>query len=244
VSIPPTVIKQLQAAAILLIARVPPGTVDGMLCKDLYPEVFRISEPDHRELFVAEISVGMGGDFFYLVAYDSRTGAATTDPPHIGAKSQQSFGAEDELVKKPFLSTADLFQNHHPQVVFEERVHNGTMYNGVVYHYFDIQPNLALIRVLARETRVRALDPHEGLFVRELTIMSPTRVRMDTFSETNGTRKAMGYVILESAGPGHAFRVAERHPADPNNHQGLVTFTDESPKGEEVFLREGYTFYY
>jgi len=54
------------------------------------------------------------------------------------------------------------------------------MYNAVVYHYFDVGPNLELTRVLARETRVVALEPSEGLFVRELTQLTPRRLRMET----------------------------------------------------------------
>lgn len=244
VPIPPAVVRRLRIAAAQFLAKVPPGTADGMTCKDIFPDVFMIAEPQRRELFVAEISLGMGGDFFYLVLHDLDTNAVTGRPPRIGARSMQSFGIKDSLMKKPLLSTADLFQNHHPQIVFEERVHNGTMYNAVVYHYFDIQPDLAMTRVLALETRVLALDPRQGIFVREIKQLSPTRIRMDTFADANGKRRAQGYVILESAGRGKPFHVVERHPIDPRDDKSLVTFTAQSPKADDDFLRESYTFYY
>ncbi len=184
--------------------------------------------------------------YFYLVLYDPATGAVTQNPPRIWAKWRQSFGAKDPLLKRPFISSADLFENHHQQIVFEEYVHNGNMYNGVVYHYFDVGPNLALTRVLARETRLLAFNPHDELIVRGLTQLSATRLRLDTFatwSRKSVPRKPLGYVILESPGPGTPFHVAQRHPEDAKTFDCLVTCMDASP-GDDVFLREGNTFYY
>jgi hypothetical protein len=225
VAIAAPVIERLQTAARSLLAQVPPGTADGMTCDDLFPHIYRISVPEHRELFVAEIYVGVGIGYFYLIVHDSMTGAVTRDPPRIGAKSPQTFGAADRLVKKPFVSTADLFGNHQPQIVFEERVHNGTMYNAVVYHYFDVRPDLGLTRVLAHETRLMALQPDGAIFIRELTPLNPTHLRLDTFellSPDAAQRKEMGYVILESPGPGTPFRVVERHPTDSAHFNGHV----------------------
>ncbi len=237
---------KLQATASQLIAQVEPGTADGVTCKDLFPDVYQISFSERRELFVADIYVGHGVSFFYLILYDPATGAVTRDPSRIGAKWPQSFGAKDSLVKKPFVSSADLFQNHHPQIVFEERVHNGTAYNAVIYHYFDVGPNLALTRVLALETRVWD-DPRNEMLDRRLTQLSPTRLRLDTFavsSDDSAQRKDLGYVILESRGPGAPFRVAQRHPKDPHLKTRLLSYMTGSPDEDDDFLREGYTDYY
>lgn len=234
------------AAASHLIAQVRPGTSDGVTCKDLFPDIYRVSVSELRQLFIAEIYVGRGVSFFYLILYDPSTGAVTQDPPRIGAKWPQSFGAKDPLVKRPFVSFADLFQNNRSQIVFEERVHNGTAYNAVIYHYFDVGPNLALTRVLARETRVMASDPGKEIFDRELTQLSPTRLRLDTFavsSDNSAQREELGYVILESPGPGAPFHVTRRYPKDQNPENRLVTNMNES-RGDDVFLREGDPFYY
>jgi hypothetical protein len=245
-AVPSPVMDKLQAAARQLIAQVEPGTADGVTCKDLFPDIYRISVPKHRALFVADIYVGRGVSFFYLILSDPATGAVTRDPPRIGAKWPQSFGAKDPLVKKPFVSSADLFQNHHPQIVFEERVHNGTAYNAVIYHYFDVGPNLALTQVLARETRVWD-DTRNETLDRKLTQLSSTRLRLDTFavsSDDSAQRKELGYVILESLGTGAPFRVTQRHPKDRHLKTGLVSYMSGSPDEDDDFLREGYTDYY
>jgi hypothetical protein len=150
---------------------------------------------------------------------------------------------KDELMKPPFVSSADLFQNHRPLIVFEERVHNGNMYNAVIYHYFAVGPNLSLTRVLARETRLLALNPQDGLFVRELTQLSPSRLRLDTLNvahDGSSKRTDLGYVLLESSGPDAPFRVVERHAKAPRKFDCLVTCMDEPPS-DDVFLREGTT---
>ena len=243
---PAPVRDQLRVAALRLLSRVGPDLVDGRRCADLFHPVYRVSGFGRRDLFVSEIDIGNGGSFFYLVLHDLVSGAATEDPPWVGAKWPQIFGAGDPLVTRPFVSSADLFLNGHRQIVFEERVHNGTMYNGVIYHYFDIGPQLELTRVLARETRMAALDQKDGLYVRELTQLSPTRLRLDTFSvggNRAARRQALGFVILESPGPGIAFRVVERHPVGVGAQVGLVSF-GQAPEDEDRFLREGYRFYY
>jgi hypothetical protein len=245
-AIPTVVITRLQNAANRLISQFPPGTTEGLACNDLSPQTYRISLPDGRHLFIAEIYVGLGIGYFYLIVHDPRTGTATINPPRIAATSSQDFGAGDPLIKKPLVSFTDLFGNHHPQIVLEERVHNGTMYNAVIYHYFDVGPDLALTRVLARETRLMALEPEGAIYIRELTHLSPTRLRMDTFElpgPHSAQRKEMGYAILESSGPGVPFHVAQRFPKDPKSFDCLVTCQVEPP-ADDVFLREGNTFRY
>jgi hypothetical protein len=221
IALPDVVRDQLRAAAARLLSRVGRDMVDGFSCADLFRPVYRISDFGDRDLFVGEIAIGIGGSFFYLVLHDP-------------------------VVRRPFVSSADLFRNGRRQIVFEERVHNGTMYNGVIYHYFDIGPKLELTRVLARETRVEALDRDNGLYVRELTQLSPTRLRLDTVSlrgNREARRQALGFVLLESPGPGVAFRVVERHPMDTGAHVGLVSVV-QAPEDEDRFLREGYRLYY
>jgi hypothetical protein len=247
VLMPAPVVSQVRAAAKGLLARARPGTVEEVTCKRLFRNTYRISEPEHRQLFVSRIYVAYGSGFFYLILYDPVTGAVTEHPPHIWAPWTDEFGVRDELVKTPFVSSSDLFQNHQPQIVFEERVHNGTMYNAVIYHYFDIGPKLSMTRVFARETRLLALNPYDGIFVRELRRLSPSHLRLDTLkvgdSRASTTPAELGYVLLESPGPGAPFRVMQRHPRDPRKFDCLVTCMD-GPPSDDVFLREGNPFYY
>jgi hypothetical protein len=211
----------------------------------LFPHTYRISAPQHRELYVAEVTSVMGIDYFYLVLYDPPTGTVTQNPPRIWAKWTQGCGAKDPLLKTPYVSFADLFNNHHDQIVFEERVHNGTMYNAVVYRYFDVGTDLALTPILVRETRLLALEG-DGLFVRDLTQLSDTRLRLETSATSLkdlASRKEQGYVILESSDSNTPLHVAESHLDNPHGFDCLVT-CDFNSKGDDVSLSGGNAFRY
>ena len=245
IDLPAAVATQIQAAAARVIARVGAEIADGLACDDLLPPVYRVTGFGRFQLFVAEIRVATAGRFFYLVLHDPVTGAVTRDPPWLGAKLVAASGTDDPLIKTPLVSSADLFRNQRRQIVFEERVHNGTVYNGVVYHYFDVGPQLELIRVLARETRV--VDPTRGdrIYQRELAVLKKSRLRLDLYAASPDgkiRREALGYTILESAGPGHAFRVVERHARDKSGARTLVTYSEGAD--DDAFLREGYRVYY
>lgn len=244
VAVPPVVAEQLAAAANRFLGEVDTDVSGGLTCESLFPDsVYRVSAALQRNLYVVDISGNFGISFFYLVLHDPVTGTVTADPPRIYAKWVQGFGRNDPMVETPFVSSADLFQDHNPQIVFEEQVHNGTVYNGVVYHYFEVGPNLELTRVAARETRVIMFD--RGPFLREFTSLAPTRLRLDIFEDPKGNasqRKDLGYAILESEGIGRPFHISEQHPTDKDIDQNMVTLG--GVESQDDFLRHGYTEYY
>ena len=109
-------------------------------------------------------------------------------------------------------------------------------------------PRLELTRVLVLETRVLTPtdEPDDALYVRKLTRLAPLRLRLDliaTFEDGVTEHRKIGFVILESGGSGLPFRVVERHAEDFRYLDALVTLSWDLP-GDDVFLREGYTFYY
>lgn len=212
----------------------------------LLSPVYRVGGFGQRDLFVAEIGIPTAGSYFLFYMYDTKTGAATENPPQVGSKWPQIEGVKDHLVRLPLVSSADLFGNGNRQVVFEERVHNGTEYNGVIYHYFDIGPQMELTHVLARETRVFPPDSSDNLYLRELTRVGTNKLRLDVYEASAKTvedRRQLGYVILASGGPGTAFRVAGRHALPGFSSEELVSFCENS-KYDDAFLRTGCDFYY
>jgi len=122
------------------------------------------------------------------------------------------------------------------------------MYNGVVYNYFDVGPDLSLTRVLALEKRVLTIGAQEGLIVRTLERSGPNQLRLKSYM-THEPRprehKELGYVILETAGPGSPFHVKQRHPKSKDVDSILVTYSGANEHGsDDAFLRDGYTFHY
>lgn len=250
ITLPKAVVEKVLAAAAEMLSEVPPEFSEGLTCDELlfYP-VYRVSGFAWGQLFVAEADTPAGGGYFFLILYNPKTGAVTRDPIRIGAKWPQAFGARDPLLKFPLVSSSDLFHDGHQQIVFEERVHNGTVYNGVIYHYFYVGPDLRLIRILALETRVIAPLREQSIYSREVTPLGSHRLRMDIYEtrlDNPGDRRPLGYAILDRANEGVPFHVAERHPQPGFDERELVTFAElEEPSGgDDAFLRNGYTFYY
>ena len=218
-------------------------------CNDLYPALFRISVPGGLYLYVAELSPNIATRLMVLILFNPATGALTKAPPKVDVKSTQMFGWKDPLLDKPLISFADLPGNHRRQIVVEERVHNGTMYNGIVYNYFDVASDLSLTRVLALEKRVLAIGTdEERMIVRTLQPAGPNQLRLESFMQAQANpkdRRELGNVILESTGPGAPYRVKQRHPKSKDNDSILVTYSpEETPADDDAFLRNGYTFHY
>jgi hypothetical protein len=243
VPLPAAVAAAIKTSAETLVGKLDPGSTDGMKCADIIGDTYRVSLLEKREFYVAYFHIPAGIEYFSLVLFDRSSGAVTRQPAMIGAKWTEGFGTSDPFTRQPFVSSADLLQNGHRQIVFEERVHNGTVYNGVVYHYFEVGNDLELTRILAHEASV---DIFDHLYTRELTRLAPNRLRLDTFSTSNidgGGARPAGYAILERDGVGLPFKVVESHPVDKDMIQGLITFSGE-PGGDDAFLRDGFTGYY
>jgi hypothetical protein len=158
------------------------------------------------------------------------------------------FGWKDPLLHPPLISFAELLHNRRRQIVVEQRVHNGTMYNAVVYNYFEIGSDLSLTRILAFEQRAYAIGAREGLIVRTLERAGPNRLRLASVLKLDAPphrQQDLGFAILESSGPGVPFEVKQRHPNSGGSAAILVTYSGElGSSNDDAFLREGYTFHY
>lgn len=217
-------------------------------CEDLYGKIFEISAAHDLRLYAFEVSPVSPIKLLFLILYDPKTGAMTNDPPKIDLKSTEMFGWKDPLLHPPLISFADLLQNGRRQIIVEERVHNGTMYNAVVYNYFEIGKDLSLTRILAFEQKTYAIGAQEGLIVRSLQRTGPNQLRLTSTLGPQAAprrRQELGYVILESSGPSVPFQVKERYPRSKDSDAILVTYSAElGHVNDDEFLREGYTFHY
>lgn len=249
VDVPAQVLGKLSAVgAEMLRHRDAPEPYPGQ-CDDLYPALFRISVPGGLYLYAAELSPNSATRLMVLILFNPATKALTKAAPKVDVKSTEMFGWKDPLLEKPLISFADLPGNHRRQIVVEERVHNGTMYNGIVYNYFDVGSDLSLTRVLAFEKRVLAIGIDERrMIVRELQTAGSNQLRLESSMQAQDNpkdRRELGYVILERPDPGAPFRVRQRHPKSTDSDSILVTYSpEEAPADDNAFLRNGYTFHY
>jgi hypothetical protein len=214
-----------------------------MKLEDVYGMVVSIEAPEKKNLFIFQENGLFGTIFYHLILFDPRTNTVTQSPPRIYGKWMQGglWGAE---LLKPLISFDDLDQDGRPEIIVQERVHNGTMYNAAVYHYFKVGPDMSLHRILALETRLIDLYTEDsgGLIIRRVTKLAPNQVKLDTFLEAEHREpQLLGEVVLIRDGGYSAFQVSSRHIINPRYKDLLIT---GSEKDENEFLKTGYDFYY
>lgn len=214
-----------------------------MKLDDVYGMVFRIEVPQKRDLFIFQENGLFGAIFYHLILFDPHTNAVTQSPPRIYGKWMQGGFLGGKLLK-PLISFEDLDQDGRPEIIIQERVHNGTMYNAVVYHYLKVGPDISLHRILALETRLIDMYTEDlgGLIIRRVTKLAPNQVKLETFLEVEHRKpQKLGEVILIRDDGYSPFQVSSRHIINPRYKDLLIT---GSEKDENDFLKTGYDFYY
>jgi hypothetical protein len=216
----------------------------GVTVEYFYGPIIRITMPDEKYLFVFKQKDMFGVIFYHLILFDPMAELVTQDPPAIYGRWMEGgdWGAK---LENPLVSFDDLDQDGRPELVIEERVHNGTMYNAVVYHYFKIDPDLSLFRIMALETRLIDLftEDQEGAIVRKITKLEPNRLKIGTFLQIpNQQLEPLGEVIVGRRTSNGPFQVVSRHPFNLKYREFLICAFGE--EDEDRFLRIGYNFYY
>jgi hypothetical protein len=206
--------------------------------------IFRITAPGKRELYVFRRTGPMGADFFFFILFDPMTKRITQNPPCIYAKwmKRDDWGAE---LRKPLLSFEDVDGDGQQEYLVQERVHNGTMYNAIVYHYYHVSSDLDLRPILAVETRLLDLFTEEqgGVITRTVQTLGKGKIRLDVSLDCKKQplHRELGSVVLRSPKPGSPFAIVERTVLDSAYASALVTASEED---EAKFVVEGYGLYY
>lgn len=218
-------------------------------CRDVYPLVNRIALPGGLELYVVHAAGEFGAYYYLLYVYDPASGRLTKKPANIFGKWADK---SDDFLRRPYVSTADLRGDGRYQIVFEEVVHNGDVYNGVVYNYFDIGPDLELTHVLAVEARCQdPVDP-DNRFERTITPIGSGDLRLElSYFTPRGTLHNGDYAVLRSPGPGKPYHIVRRHVAarpgfsrlSRSNADVLITI-DPNSEGDDAFVKDGSVFRY
>ncbi len=209
-----------------------------------YGPTFRISTPSGLQLYIFKQKDLFGMGFYYFMLFDPRTNTVTVNPLRIYTKWMDSDEEWGGKLVKPLVRFLDLDRDGKPELVVQERVHNGTVYNAVVFHYFRIMPDLSLKQIIALETNL--IDLHTmsscGIIERQIRSISRDSLVIESFLNLNGkSKKKLGEALLCRNSPDSFYRVQKRIALNSKYASLLITAWSED---ENKFLREGYTFYY
>jgi hypothetical protein len=206
-------------------------------CDDIFSPVSKLNGPDGLQLYVVPRFFPLGNSVDYFAMYNPHTGAVTKSLPLIYTKW---WAAGDPLVKRPVVRMEPGAKGDPPRLIVEERTHNGTVYNAVVYRYFEVGKDMSLTQTLAVETRATFFGVDTE---RKAIFLTPDRVRIDVSSPASGKYVPRGSVLLERARAGQPFHIVRRMPERGTKPNNLLTYCD-SAKSDNEFLRVGCDFYY
>jgi len=109
-------------------------------------------------------------------------------------------------ISKPFIDFNDLNLDGNPEVVFKERIHNGTTLNAIVYHFLHIGGELSLTPIFRLESLSCGYDGRAGYLIRTIEKPEPNQllVRVSAKPQMEGEKK-VGYIVLESCNASSPF---------------------------------------
>ncbi len=224
--------------------------------RSLYGPIVRIPAPRGRFLYVYRQDAEIGYSWYVPILADPRTGAVTAVPPRIYGKWTDAFEeltpGTGHLVRKPIVSFDDVDQDGAAELVIQERTHNGPSYDAALFHYFHVEDDLSLRRILVVETRlVDAFAEERGSRWRAPDLITRTvektgrgtlrlRVKLESPDGQHASRE-IGTLTLRSASPGTPFTIAERMVRLAEYEPVMVTGSNrpEGDPDDNTFLGTG-----
>jgi hypothetical protein len=188
----------------------------------LFGPVFRIRIPDsdHLHLYVYIINgIGTYSDVFCLILHDCHTNEVTPNP--VCFSGRWMYGHWPAIpVKKPFVDFNDLNLDSNPEIVFKERIHNGTELNAIVHHFLRIGSDLSLALIFRLEERSYHhcfndcfITGRPGYIIRTIEKQETNRILVGVSVSTEPFKEGkmkVGHVVLESINASSPFTVKEQ----------------------------------
>jgi hypothetical protein len=214
--------------------------------RDFYGPILKITTPTQYDLYVFKVICRLVDGSYYFVLFDRATGAVTEDPPMIYAKWMSGDGPAP--LRRPIVAFRDFDGDGKSELVVQERVHNGTMYNAVIYHFYKIDDKLGLHHVMGLETRLFDLytEDDNGVITRTIRPISPTKLRLTAvLNRDHAKPEKLGEAILERADAIAPFHITSRH-AIKKKYSWLIVGAGSAfgAKSDDDLIANGYRFYY
>jgi len=148
---------------------------------------------------------------------------------------------ESTLLCRPFVHFFDVNLDGQTELVVQEIVRNGTMYDAAIYYYYHVTADMDLMPLLALEARVVDLYSDErGLIVRTLDRLGSNQLQVNVaLEDPAGTphHRELGTVILKAKDSTSPFEVVQKSIRVSRYADCLLT---ASGIEDRSFLKEGY----
>ena len=192
-------------------------TIEPKKCSELFGPVFRIDVP-HREylhLYIYKLYTVMHYYDFVLMLHDSRNDNITLSPARFSGKSMYGYWPTIPL-QRPYVKFEDINLDGNYEIVFKERIHNGTELNAIVHHFLHIDNDLSLVPIFRLEacSHYSYLDGRQpGYLYRTIEKLNPNQIQINVSASTGqqeNKNKKIGYVVLGSKNSSSPFTVKQQ----------------------------------
>ncbi len=200
-----------------------------------YGPVYLVKAPNGLEVYVLMNlrSGSMGGWSYGLLLYDPKTGKASKSATWISGKWLDGLDKDlrmfegDRCLTKPMISFDDINSDGQKALVVEERVHNGTMVNAGIYHYFFIEKDLSLKEVLELEARLLNLNDESTWFYRRITARKKNELTVKVTLEGDGKSSTpIGTIVLKSDGNDAPFKMDHKNVTN-GEYKDFMFFSED-----------------
>ncbi len=176
--------------------------------------VFQIALPkNNRLLFVLIDRYSCGNNAYDLMLFDPNT-SEVTDEPVVLPGSAMDKG--DEFLEKPFISFDDIDKDGRAELTIQERVRCGTECDWVVYHYYQVNPDLSLGLVFDRTTNI--VDHSGGvrcMITKKLRKISKGKIKLKVIAKKDNSRPmTVGEIIYSRKNMDSPFKVVSYFVSD------------------------------
>lgn len=209
---------------------------------ELTSELVRTVSPDGVQVYVLKIRGPCLYAFDHFIVCDGDGRRCAAAIPFVCGKWTAGFQEEPELAIGALLKFASL--DGRSVFVVSEVVHNGTVYTGVVDHYYELGEGPTVSQVLAVESKV--FDPRNSnrLLQRRLVIgKAGMSIETALKNLSNKQVTVLGNVALKRQSSG-AYKVVRSGRAKPSHEYPLISIWCSSWDEADDFLCKGYTVYY
>lgn len=174
---------------------------------------------------------------YQLIGYNTVSHlAAVKHPPIINGKwmdnREEGFDSSVHLLSGHMSYFKDVDHDGKIDFIVKERVHNGTVYNGVIEHAYYIDAQMNLDQIICIETKF--IDPYNGCIINRVLKNNVLFVT----TTCNGETTLIGKVKLHINSDKKIIysKIYQKEYAD-----ALITGIRVN---EEAFLKKGYNFWY
>jgi hypothetical protein len=205
-----------------------------------YGPVFRFKTPDARTLYAFTVyergHCVESEKWYYFLLFDPDSRKVTKHCPSVQAKHMESA-----LFCGPLVHFFDVNLDGQTELVIQEIVRNGTMYDAAIYYYYRVTEDVDFVPLLALEARVVDLFSDErGLIVRTLDCLGSNQLQVNVaLEDPAGTphHQELGTILLKAKDSTSPFEVVQKNIRVSRYADCLLT---ASGIEDRSFLREGY----